>query len=160
MFPVNGGKCLSRKAVHNWVEKRGKSFAHDEDVETEVWKWLRQQPKDFYAAGFDALVKQWDTCIKVGGGYVETQMSFELPISYILRFIFVRIFTKSRETLLNFPEYNRKLSLVMTQLDFREKALETGEGGGGHSNWSQDRVTLHHTNGYNKNRSNIIRVVC
>jgi hypothetical protein len=21
MFPVNGGKCLSRKAVHNWFEK-------------------------------------------------------------------------------------------------------------------------------------------
>jgi hypothetical protein len=36
MFPVNGGKCLSRKAVHNWVEKHGKSFADDEDVETEV----------------------------------------------------------------------------------------------------------------------------
>jgi hypothetical protein len=27
MFPVYGGKCLSRKAVHNWVEKfsRGRS---------------------------------------------------------------------------------------------------------------------------------------
>jgi hypothetical protein len=21
MFPIYGGKCLSRKAVHNWVEK-------------------------------------------------------------------------------------------------------------------------------------------
>jgi hypothetical protein len=33
-------------------------------------KWLRQQSKDFYAAGFDALVKSWDKCINVGGGYV------------------------------------------------------------------------------------------
>jgi hypothetical protein len=33
--------------------------------------WLRQQSKDFYAAGFDALVKQWDKCIDVGGRYVE-----------------------------------------------------------------------------------------
>jgi hypothetical protein len=24
-----------------------------------------------YAAGFDALVNQWDKCISVGGGYVE-----------------------------------------------------------------------------------------
>jgi hypothetical protein len=24
MFPVYGGKCLSHKAVHNWVEKLGK----------------------------------------------------------------------------------------------------------------------------------------
>jgi hypothetical protein len=37
----------------------------------EVWKWLRQEPKDFYPAGFDALVKRWDKCINVGGGYVE-----------------------------------------------------------------------------------------
>jgi hypothetical protein len=35
-----------------------------EEVETEVRKWLRQPSKDFYAAGFDALVKR-------GGGYVE-----------------------------------------------------------------------------------------
>jgi hypothetical protein len=26
IFPVYGGKYLSRKAVHNWVEKRGKTF--------------------------------------------------------------------------------------------------------------------------------------
>jgi hypothetical protein len=38
MFPVYGGKCLSRKADHNWVEKRGKRFADDEEVETEVPK--------------------------------------------------------------------------------------------------------------------------
>jgi hypothetical protein len=49
----------------------GKRFADDEEVEMEVWKWLRQQSKNFCAAGFDALVKQWDKCINVGGGYVE-----------------------------------------------------------------------------------------
>jgi hypothetical protein len=37
----------------------------------QVRKWLRQQSKDFYAAGFDALVKRWDKSISVGGGYVE-----------------------------------------------------------------------------------------
>jgi hypothetical protein len=57
---------LSRKAVHNWVEKR---FADDEEVETEARMWLRRQ-KDSYAAGFGALLKRWDTCINVGGGYV------------------------------------------------------------------------------------------
>jgi hypothetical protein len=40
-----------------------KSFADDEEVETEVLTWLRQKSKDFYAAGFDALVKRWDKCI-------------------------------------------------------------------------------------------------
>jgi histone-lysine N-methyltransferase SETMAR len=37
-----------------------KRFADDEEVETEVRKWLRQQSKDFYATGFDAMVKRWD----------------------------------------------------------------------------------------------------
>jgi hypothetical protein len=45
MFPVYGGKWLLRKAFHNWVEKRDKSFADEEGVEAEVRKWLRQQPK-------------------------------------------------------------------------------------------------------------------
>jgi hypothetical protein len=36
----------------------------------EVRKWLWHS-KDFFAVGFDTLVKQWDKCINVGGGYVE-----------------------------------------------------------------------------------------
>jgi hypothetical protein len=35
----------------------GKHFADDEEVETEAWKWLRQQSKDFHAVDFSALVK-------------------------------------------------------------------------------------------------------
>jgi hypothetical protein len=58
MFPVYGRKCLLRKAFHNLVEKRGKCFADNEEVETEVRKWLRQQSKDFYAAGFYALTNR------------------------------------------------------------------------------------------------------
>jgi hypothetical protein len=36
IFSVHGVKCLSRKAIHNWIEKRGKRFADDEEFETEV----------------------------------------------------------------------------------------------------------------------------
>jgi hypothetical protein len=43
----------------------------DDEVEAEVWKWLRQQTKDFSSVHFDALVKQWDKCIIVDGGYVD-----------------------------------------------------------------------------------------
>jgi hypothetical protein len=74
MFLVYGGKCLSHKAFHNWVEKLPpwwQIFADDEEFETEVRKWRSQQSKVFYAADFDALVKRWDMCIRVGGGYVE-----------------------------------------------------------------------------------------
>jgi hypothetical protein len=48
-----------------------KGFADDQEVETEVRKWLRQKSKDFYAAVFNTLVKLWDKCINIGGGYVE-----------------------------------------------------------------------------------------
>jgi hypothetical protein len=43
----------------------GKRFVDDEEVETEVRKWLGQQSKDFYVAGFDTLVKRWDMFINV-----------------------------------------------------------------------------------------------
>jgi hypothetical protein len=49
----------------------GKRFPVDEDVETELRKYLKQQSKDFSAAGFDALIKRWDICTNVDGGYVE-----------------------------------------------------------------------------------------
>jgi hypothetical protein len=46
----------------------GKRFADEEEIETEVRKWLRQQSKDFfYVVGFDAPVKRWDKCISVDG---------------------------------------------------------------------------------------------
>jgi histone-lysine N-methyltransferase SETMAR len=63
-----------------------KSFADNEQVDTKVRKWLRQQSNHFYAAGFDALVKWWDKCINVGGRYFQKQMfffSFENRILYM-----------------------------------------------------------------------------
>jgi hypothetical protein len=49
----------------------GKYFADKKEVETKARKWLRQQPKDFYAEGSESLVKRWVKCVNVGGGYVE-----------------------------------------------------------------------------------------
>jgi hypothetical protein len=40
-----------------------KCFVDDEQFESEVQKWLRQQSKYIYAAGFDVLVKRFDKCI-------------------------------------------------------------------------------------------------
>jgi hypothetical protein len=48
-----------------------KDFRKSQMMPDHVWKWLRQQSKDFYVAGFDSLIKRWDKCINVGGGYVE-----------------------------------------------------------------------------------------
>jgi hypothetical protein len=38
IFPVYGEKCLLLKAIHNYVEKHGKYFADEEEIETEVRK--------------------------------------------------------------------------------------------------------------------------
>jgi hypothetical protein len=46
MFPVYGGKCLSRKAVHNRVEKFSRGRSKVADDARQVWKWLRQQSED------------------------------------------------------------------------------------------------------------------
>jgi hypothetical protein len=71
MFPVYDGKFLSCKAVENWVEKFSQKRSKVADDARPARKWLRQQSKDLYAARFDALVKRWDKCINVGGGYVD-----------------------------------------------------------------------------------------
>jgi hypothetical protein len=60
MCHVYGGNCRVKLFTTGW-----KRFAEDEEVETEVRKWLRQQPKDFFAASFHALVKRWDKCISM-----------------------------------------------------------------------------------------------
>jgi hypothetical protein len=52
VFPNYGGSACSVKRFN----LDGRYFADDEEIETEVRKWLRQESK--YAAGFDALVKR------------------------------------------------------------------------------------------------------
>jgi hypothetical protein len=71
IFSVYGGKFYSRESVHNWVEKFSQGRSKVADDETEVRKWLRLQSKSLYCEGFDSLVKLWDKCINVSGGYVE-----------------------------------------------------------------------------------------
>jgi histone-lysine N-methyltransferase SETMAR len=45
------------------------SAEHFPDVE--VTAWFRQQPKEFYAAVFQGLVKRWDKFLNVQGDYAE-----------------------------------------------------------------------------------------
>jgi hypothetical protein len=56
---------------HNSHEISAEHFPDDEAVEREVTTWFRQQPKEFYAAGFQGLVKRWDKCLNAQGDYVE-----------------------------------------------------------------------------------------
>jgi hypothetical protein len=75
MLPMYGEHCLLRQAIHNWVQKfsEGRTSIEDEyragrPVEIAT---PEQQPKEFYAAGFQGLVKRWDKCLNVSGDYVE-----------------------------------------------------------------------------------------
>jgi hypothetical protein len=91
MFPVYGGKCLSRKAVHNWVEKlfQGRSKVADDAVPGEEMAET-QQSKRLLCCGFRrpgkamAQVYQcwWRICREINVCFF-----FQVPISYVLRFI-------------------------------------------------------------------------
>jgi hypothetical protein len=61
----------------------GKYFTDDEDVETEVRKWLRQQSKDFYAAAGKAI-GQVDQCWWRVCREIDTFPSFEYHMFCVL----------------------------------------------------------------------------
>jgi hypothetical protein len=71
MFPLYGGKCLSRKALHNWVEifSQGRSKVTD-DIRPRA-EVAESTVKRFLCCGFRLTGKARDKCINVGGGYVE-----------------------------------------------------------------------------------------
>jgi len=46
-------------------------FPDDDAVERVVRAWFREQPKEFYGAGFQGLVKWWDKCLNLFGDYIE-----------------------------------------------------------------------------------------
>jgi hypothetical protein len=47
MFPVYGAKCVSRKAVHNWVEQFSQGRLKDEDDARRSAKVTETTAKDF-----------------------------------------------------------------------------------------------------------------
>ena len=59
MLPMYGEHCLSRQAIHNWEQKfsEGRTSIEDEHragrpVEIATPETFRQQPREFYATGF------------------------------------------------------------------------------------------------------------
>jgi hypothetical protein len=77
-------------ATSVWSAKNSPCYqglADDEEVESEVRKWLRQRSNNFCATGFDALAKRWGKCINVGGGHAEKYFFFQFRISRLLSYI-------------------------------------------------------------------------
>ena len=71
MLPMYGEHCLSRQAVHNWVQKFSEVRTSIEEEHRVGRITFRQQSKKFFAAGFQGLVKRWDKCLNLYGDYVE-----------------------------------------------------------------------------------------
>lgn len=72
MLLVYGKKCLSRKAVYNKMDKFSifRNFQTANNLEMTTM-WSDSNPKNFYAAGIEAVIKRWDKCINVAGDYVK-----------------------------------------------------------------------------------------
>jgi hypothetical protein len=49
----------------------GKKFRTDDEVKEAVHNWLHSHSEDFFPHGIQTLVKRWNTCIELGGDYVE-----------------------------------------------------------------------------------------
>jgi histone-lysine N-methyltransferase SETMAR len=52
-------------------EIRGKKFEDDEEVISEVMRWLQQRPAEWYREGTQALTSLWRKAIDSEGDYVE-----------------------------------------------------------------------------------------
>jgi hypothetical protein len=85
MFPVCGGKCLSPKTAHNWVQNFSQGRSKIAEMPDQVRKWLRQQSKDFYVTGFDAMGQAYQCWWRICR---ETNVFFfQFRISHVLQFI-------------------------------------------------------------------------
>ena len=49
---------------------RGKRFVNLDELKDEVSGYLMDRPQEWYAGGISKLVKRWETCISLEGGYI------------------------------------------------------------------------------------------
>jgi histone-lysine N-methyltransferase SETMAR len=90
----------------------GNKHFTDDEVEMVMWKWLRQQSKNFYAMGFNTLAKRWDKRINVGRGYVEKCFSrFEYHMFYVLYPFVTYLLTLLRKYVFFFSAIRRAMFL-------------------------------------------------
>jgi hypothetical protein len=68
--PFMVGSVCRVKGLKTGPRNSIKGVGKSQMIPDQMRKWLREQSKDFYAAGFDALIKRWGKFINVGGGYV------------------------------------------------------------------------------------------
>ncbi len=50
---------------------KGIRFTIDDELQTAVFAWLRQQPSEFFENGMRKLILRWQHCIASDGDYVK-----------------------------------------------------------------------------------------
>jgi hypothetical protein len=70
-FPFTVGSVCRVKRFTTGSKNSLKDVRKSQMMPDQMWKWLRQQSKNLYAARFEALVKSCDKCIDVGGRHDE-----------------------------------------------------------------------------------------
>jgi hypothetical protein len=71
-FQITVGSVCRVKRLTTGSRYSLKDVHKSQVMPDQVRKWMRQQSRDSYTAGLDALVKRWDKCIiSPNGGYVE-----------------------------------------------------------------------------------------
>jgi hypothetical protein len=87
MFPVYGGKCSSREALHKWVDKHGKRFADDEQVQKEVRKCWDNNQKISMLLVSTHWESDGTSVLMLVEDMLRNRCSSQVRISYVLRFI-------------------------------------------------------------------------
>jgi hypothetical protein len=109
-------------------------FPDDKAEEREVTAWFRQQPKEFYADGFQGLVKRWDKCLNYREIMLRSKSIFQISTLICLSSISIC------NLLIDLPSYYRfqhekqllleshmsSLSRVLTPF-FLERVLQWGK---------------------------------
>ena len=71
MLPMYGEHCLSRQAVHNWVQNLSEGQTGIEDEHQAGRSVEIATPETLQRVEDRGLVKRWDKCLNLYGDYVE-----------------------------------------------------------------------------------------
>jgi hypothetical protein len=100
--------CVNEKNIHKEIFTVGsvcrakrftaglnnslKDFSEVSGDETEVRKWLKQESKDTYAAGFYALVTRWDECVREPAISIGNTVFSPCPLKNLIKILVISLY--------------------------------------------------------------------
>ena len=101
----------TKRASMQWKHPASPAHKKFKVTPSAVRAWLRQQPKEFYAAGFQGLVKRWDKCLNCVEITLKNKCCF-MSLSPFVSFqsLFVTL-------IIDFPSYKRNGECLLRGTD-------------------------------------------